>query len=261
MAESVLGTFRVEKELWTKFQELAKSGGSNASKVIVGFIQACIDNSIDVKDYTSTKPKPKPENLNEAVDAYLDKNLDTRIGSNLDACIYDYLEKNLDRRLDERLDKGDIQKMVNESLEIALEPITASVSEAKDYTRSQIEQVREDFMSVKKAMCNRIDSLSVATTQTKPQIDPSPVKAKASKKSSKIVPPTLEAVIRMDVTSMSWGEFHALVGIAMPKTKSRSNADIALEWARSMNIPIFDLTNPNAPGWDYGNNKNFIVKP
>ena len=150
MAESVLGTFRVEKELWTKFQELAKSGGSNASKVIVGFIQACIDNSIDVKDYTSTKPKPKPENLSEAVDAYLDKNLDTRIDRNLDTCIYNYLEKNLDRRLDERLDKGDIQKMVKESIEVALEPITVSVTEAEDYTRSQIEKVREELMSVKK---------------------------------------------------------------------------------------------------------------
>ena len=150
MAESVLGTFRVEKELWTKFQELAKSGGSNASKAIVGFIQACIDNNIDVKDYTSTKPKPKPENLSEAVDAYLDKNLDTRIDRNLDTCIYNYLEKNLDRRLDERLDKGDIQKMVKESIEVALEPITVSVTEAEDYTRSQIEKVREELMSVKK---------------------------------------------------------------------------------------------------------------
>lgn len=143
MAESSLGTFRVEKELWTKFQELAKSGGSNASKVIVGFIQACIDNNIDVKDYTSTKPKPKPENLSEAVDAYLDKNLDTRIDRNLDACIYDYLEKNLDRHLDERLDKGDIQKMVNASIEVAVEPI-------ETYTKSQIEAVRAELAAIKK---------------------------------------------------------------------------------------------------------------
>jgi hypothetical protein len=65
----------------------------------------------------------------------------------------------------------------------------------------------------------------------------------------------------MEVTSMSWGEFHALVGVSMPKTKSRSNADIALDWAKGMGIPIFDLAQPTASGWDYnGDSKNFIVK-
>jgi hypothetical protein len=63
----------------------------------------------------------------------------------------------------------------------------------------------------------------------------------------------------MEVTSMSWGEFHALVGIDAPKTKNRANASVALDWARGMGIPVFN--NPIASGWDYNSdNKNFIVK-
>jgi hypothetical protein len=62
----------------------------------------------------------------------------------------------------------------------------------------------------------------------------------------------------MTIESMSWGEFHALVGIDAPVTKNRANADIALDWARGRGIPVFN--NPTASGWDYGNNKNFIVK-
>ncbi len=62
-----------------------------------------------------------------------------------------YIELSLDKSLDKTsIDTNDIQKMVNESIEVALEPITVSVTEAEDYTKSQIEKVREDLMSVKK---------------------------------------------------------------------------------------------------------------
>jgi hypothetical protein len=65
----------------------------------------------------------------------------------------------------------------------------------------------------------------------------------------------------MTIESMSWGEFHAVVGIDAPKTKNRANASVALDWARGRGIPVFDLTNPIASGWDYNSdNKNFIVK-
>jgi len=90
MAEPVLGTFRVDKELWSKFQGLAKSSGSNASQAIIGFIQACVDGSvdgsIDIKDYTNTKPKQKVEveNIDAYIDAYLHKNLDQLICEHLD---------------------------------------------------------------------------------------------------------------------------------------------------------------------------------
>ena len=65
----------------------------------------------------------------------------------------------------------------------------------------------------------------------------------------------------MTIKSISWGEFHTLVGLEMPKDKSRKKADIALDWAKGMKIPVFDLAHPTASGWDYnGDNKNVIVK-
>jgi hypothetical protein len=121
MAESALGTFRVDKDLWAKFQELAKSGDSNASKLIVGFIEACVDNRIDIKDYTSIKPKSKSENLSEIIDEYLDKHLDKRIDLNLEVRIDEYLDKHLEKRLDVCLDKSDFSKTIDRSVEVALE--------------------------------------------------------------------------------------------------------------------------------------------
>jgi hypothetical protein len=67
-------------------------------------------------------------------------------------------------------------------------------------------------------------------------------------------------VIAMTIESMSWGDFHRVVGLDTPAVKSRENADIALTAGKAMGLPMFDSDNPNAHGWDYGNNKNFMVK-
>lgn len=37
-----LATFRVQDTDWTAFQALCKEGGSNASKELIGYIQACL---------------------------------------------------------------------------------------------------------------------------------------------------------------------------------------------------------------------------
>jgi hypothetical protein len=71
----------------------------------------------------------------------------------------------------------------------------------------------------------------------------------------------LEAVIAMTIDSISWQAFHRLVGLEeTPAIKSRENANIALATGKAIGIPVFDSSNPNAAGWDYGNNKNFLVK-
>jgi hypothetical protein len=125
MAGSALGTFRVDKKSWDKFQELAKGGDTNASKLIVEFIDACLDNRIDIKNYTSTKPKSKPENLSESIDTHLDNNLNARI----DARLKEILDNRIDKDLDKSgIDTNDIQKMVNESIELALKPIETEVA-------------------------------------------------------------------------------------------------------------------------------------
>jgi hypothetical protein len=98
MAESTLATFRVDKELWIKFQELVKSRETNASKVMVGLIEACMDNRLDPKTYTVITPNS--EGFTQSIDRYLDKHLHERT----QAIAETYLDKNLEDRLGEYLD-------------------------------------------------------------------------------------------------------------------------------------------------------------
>ena len=152
MAESALGTFRIDKDLWAKFQKLAKSNDTNASKLIVGFIEASIGNRVDVKDYKTTKPNPKLENLSESIDTYLSENLGDRVKV--------IMSNRLDKPLDKSgMDANDLQKMVDESIEVALESIAKraeaveiSVSETEAYTKLQIEAARGELMAVKKLL-------------------------------------------------------------------------------------------------------------
>ena len=143
MAESALGTFRVDKDLWTKFQKLAKNKDTNASKLIVGFIKACIDDGLDIKDYTTTKAKPKLDNLSESIDTYLAENLDDRVK----AIIGNRLDKSLDKS---GMDANDLQKMVNESIAKRAEAVEILVRETEASTKLQIETVRGELMAVKK---------------------------------------------------------------------------------------------------------------
>lgn len=39
-----LATFRVQDEEWAEFQALCKESGSNASKELIGYIRACLEN-------------------------------------------------------------------------------------------------------------------------------------------------------------------------------------------------------------------------
>jgi hypothetical protein len=64
----------------------------------------------------------------------------------------------------------------------------------------------------------------------------------------------------MTIDSISWQAFHRLVGLDTPAIKSRENANIVLATGKAMGIPMFDRSSPKASGWDYGNDKNFLVK-
>jgi hypothetical protein len=70
----------------------------------------------------------------------------------------------------------------------------------------------------------------------------------------------LDEILAMTIESVSWGDFHRLLGLDTPAVKNREKANIALTAGKAMGLPLFDSDNPNAHGWDYGNNKNFIVK-
>ena len=129
MTESGLATFRIEKERWARFQQLAKDSNSNASKLIISFIDACLDNRIDIDDYTITQSKS--EISTSGIDDYLDNNLDTRIGN--------YLAKNLSSYLDNRIDELSIGELIRSSLETSLDPIRESVSKLEAIASHPVE--------------------------------------------------------------------------------------------------------------------------
>lgn len=64
----------------------------------------------------------------------------------------------------------------------------------------------------------------------------------------------------MAVGSIGWKSFHRLFNLEAPAVKSRENANIALAAGKAQGLPVFDSDNPKASGWDYGNDKNFMVK-
>ena len=162
----------VDEDKKERFAELVRQNKRSMGWVL----NECIDlmlkaNSIDlcigsIGD-TITAPKPAKVELSvtdveEIVRAYVDNNLNTSsVGIDVEEVVRASIEPiktellelvnvSIGNILTSSIDTNDIQKMVKESIEVALKPITVSVSEAKNYTRSQIEQVREELMSVKK---------------------------------------------------------------------------------------------------------------
>lgn len=120
MTEQTIATFRIEKQKWVNFQELAKTGETNASRLIIGFIEACTDSRIDIADYAVTKPR-SIDTSTDSIDSYLDKHLDIRIDS--------YLEKLTPPQ------SVDIETVRSE-IEQALEPIRESISRLVEMPQS-----------------------------------------------------------------------------------------------------------------------------
>ena len=130
MSESKLATFRIDKERWDKFVLLAKDNDSNASKLIIGFIDACIDNRIDLNIYTITPPKSTVSNI--GIDEYLDSHLDTRIDSYLKKNLSSYIANCIDNLATKELIETELAPIV-ESVEIAKPKITRTKRNDKDY--------------------------------------------------------------------------------------------------------------------------------
>lgn len=61
----------------------------------------------------------------------------------------------------------------------------------------------------------------------------------------------------MTIGSIGWKSFHRLFNLAAPAAKNRENANIALAAGKAQGLPVYSDKNS---GWDYGNDKNFMVK-
>ena len=162
----------VDKDKKEQFADLARRNKQSMGWVL----NACIDRMLEADSIALctgstgdavTTPKPAKVELSvadveEIVRAYVDNNLNTSsVGTDVEKVVRASIEPIKTELLEmvkvsignipaSSIDTNDIQKMVNKSIEVTLEPITVSVSEAEDYTKSQIEKVREELMSVKK---------------------------------------------------------------------------------------------------------------
>lgn len=65
-----LATFRIDSELWAQFIELAKSENTNATKLLIRFIQSRIDDDIDKPEsvYTDAHIDQSAINTDERID-------------------------------------------------------------------------------------------------------------------------------------------------------------------------------------------------
>lgn len=80
MKDKVLATFRLEPEKWESFKALAASHDSNASAILIQFIETCLDTN---QLPSQTPPTQTPstdtthlDNLEEMIDKRIDKRLD-----------------------------------------------------------------------------------------------------------------------------------------------------------------------------------------
>jgi tetrahydromethanopterin S-methyltransferase subunit G len=69
MTERTLGTFRIDKAQWEAFQGKAKEHGSNASSLIISWIEAYLDDSLDSIDNGIDK---RIDNIDERIDKRID---------------------------------------------------------------------------------------------------------------------------------------------------------------------------------------------
>ena len=79
MADKTLGTFRIDAELWEGFKEQARSNGTNASSLIIAWISAYLDKSIDASIDSIDKPMISLEEALQPILQRLD-NLETELG-------------------------------------------------------------------------------------------------------------------------------------------------------------------------------------
>jgi hypothetical protein len=94
--QGFLATFRIDEKLWGKFKDIAKNNQTNASALILGYIQAVVSSG-DVDNV----PKATPPNI------------DISPQPNLDS-IYKYIDDKLDNL--ENISIQDIDNRINESL-------------------------------------------------------------------------------------------------------------------------------------------------
>jgi hypothetical protein len=117
--QGFLATFRIDEELWGKFKDIAKNKQTNASALIIQYIQGVVssggvDNSPKATPQNiDSSPQPNLDDIYKYIDDKLDNNTAVSPQPNLDD-IYKYIDDKLDNLEDVSIQ--DIDNKIAESL-------------------------------------------------------------------------------------------------------------------------------------------------
>ena len=133
----MMASFRVDRELWTKFGAIAKRERLTATDVLTDYIQRCTDN--DKTEYAVSIGK----NVLTSTDTYdtdkLNDAVMTAIGT------LSLPDKDAVMMMVSTAIETSLQSSVRAMIESALEPITEQVTEVESFTQKQIQAVRDEL--------------------------------------------------------------------------------------------------------------------
>jgi hypothetical protein len=106
--QGFLATFRIDEELWGKFKDIAKNKQTNASALIIQYIQGVVSSG-----GVDNSPKATPQNIDSSPQPNLDdiyKYIDDKLDNLEDVSIQD-----IDKKIAESLRDGDIKDAISNS--------------------------------------------------------------------------------------------------------------------------------------------------
>jgi hypothetical protein len=151
--QGFLATFRIDEELWGKFKDIAKNKQTNASALIIQYIQGVVssggvDNSPKATPQNiDSSPQPNLDDIYKYIDDKLDNNTAVSPQPNLDD-IYKYIDDKLDNLEDVSIQ--DIDNKIAESLEDG--DIKDAISNSYAAVMGQFNGLLQELQELKKQL-------------------------------------------------------------------------------------------------------------
>ncbi len=132
--QGFLATFRIDEELWGKFKDIAKNKQTNASALIIQYIQGVVSSG-----GVDNPPKATPPNIDISPQPNLDdiyKYIDKKLDNLEDVSIQD-----IDNKIAESLEDGDIKDAISNSYEAMMAQFNGLLEELQEL-KKQFEQLK-----------------------------------------------------------------------------------------------------------------------
>jgi len=188
-----MASFRIDKELWSKFGAIAKRERLTVTDVLTDYIQRCTDN--DRTEYAVNTGNDDVANVgtydNDAVMTMVNTAIDNRVIPLIESATAWVVAD---------------EKALEELVKVNIEPFADILAELETYTRSQFETVREELKALNEsAVVPTTDSF--APTQSINQL----FAATQSINQSNAHRKSINRLI--DPNRRTWGQFFEMVGM------------------------------------------------